>query len=119
MRPNNVFLAAICRNHTRKITHAWIDVDVNGDSLWAKTKVGLFAISNACDASLDSIIFEGDTLQVIDPIQNSASSPHWSISNIINNINVIALSFSCYLFSHVLRSVNGLAHFFPSWAPFL
>ena len=75
MRPNNVFLAAICRNHTGKITHAWIDVDVNGDSLWAEAKASLFAVSSARDASLDSIIFEGDALQVIDLIQNLASSP--------------------------------------------
>jgi hypothetical protein len=118
VRPNNVFLTAICRNHTGKITHAWIDVDVNGDSLWAKAKAGLFAVSSVCDASLDFIIFEGDALQVIDSIQNSAPSPYWSISNIINDINVITLSFSCYSFSHVLRSVNGLVHSFASWAPF-
>ena len=112
MRPNNVFLAAICRNHTGKITHAWIDVDVNGDSLWAEAKASLFVVSSAHDASLDSIIFEGDALQVINLIQNLASSPHWSISHIINNINVTTLSFSCCSFSYVFRSVNGLAHSF-------
>jgi hypothetical protein len=76
-----------------KITHAWIDVDVNGDSFWVKAKASLFAVSSTRDASLDFIIFEGDVLQVIDSIQNSAPSPHWSISNIINDINVITLSF--------------------------
>jgi hypothetical protein len=33
VRPNNVYLADICRNHMGKITHAWIKVEVHGDSL--------------------------------------------------------------------------------------
>jgi hypothetical protein len=57
VRLNNVFLAVICRNHLGKITHAWIHVDVHGDPLWAKAKAGLFAVSCALDAGLDSIIF--------------------------------------------------------------
>jgi hypothetical protein len=77
-----------------KITHAWISVDSHGDSLWAEAKSGLFAVSCALNVGLDSIIFEGDALQVINSLQNSATSPHWSISNIINDINVFASSFS-------------------------
>ena len=33
VRPNNVYLAAICRNHMETITHAWIKVEVHSDSL--------------------------------------------------------------------------------------
>ena len=118
VRPNNIFLAAICRNHLGKITHAWINVEVHGDALWVEAKAGLFAVSSALDAGLDSIIFEGDALQVINSIQNSDSSPHWSISNIINDINVSSLGFSCCSFSHVHRSANVLAHSLAAWAPF-
>ena len=57
MRPNNVFLAAVCRNHLGKITHAWIHVEVHGEALWAEAKAGLFAVSSALAAGLDSIIF--------------------------------------------------------------
>jgi hypothetical protein len=57
VRPNNVYLAAICRNHMGTITHAWIKVEVHGDSLWAEAKASLFAVSCALDAGLDSIIF--------------------------------------------------------------
>ena len=93
VRPNNVYLAAICCNHMRRITHAWVNVDSHGDSLWAEAKAGLFAISCALATGLDSIIFEGDALQFINSLQNSTCSPHWSISNIINDINVFASSF--------------------------
>ena len=93
MRPNNVYLAAICRNQMGKITHAWISVDSHGDSLWAEAKAGVFSVSCAFVAGLDSIIFEGDALQFINSLQNSTCSPHWSISNIINDINVFASSF--------------------------
>uniref|UniRef100_A0A2N9HP69 Uncharacterized protein n=1 Tax=Fagus sylvatica TaxID=28930 RepID=A0A2N9HP69_FAGSY len=57
VRPNNVFLAAVCRNHLGKITHAWNHVEVHGEALWAEAKAGLFAVSSALDAGLDSIIF--------------------------------------------------------------
>jgi hypothetical protein len=110
VRPNNVYLTAICRNHMGRITHAWVNVDFHGDSLWAEAKVGLFAVSCALAADLDSIIFEKDALQVINSLKNSASSPYWSISNIINDINVFTLSFSCIFFSHVFRFTNVLAH---------
>ena len=118
VRPNNVYLADICRNHMGRITHAWVSVDSHGDSLWAEAKASLFSISCAFAAGLDSIIFEGDALQVINSLQNSAPYPHWSISNIINDINVFALFFSCISFSHVLRSANVLAHSLAAWAPF-
>ena len=118
MRPNNVYLAAICRNHIGRITHTWVSVDSHGDSLWAEAKAGLFAISCALATGLDSIIFEGDAFQVINSLQNSASYPHWSISNIINDTNVFALFFSCISFSYVLRSANALAHSLTAWAPF-
>jgi hypothetical protein len=85
---------------TGRITHAWVNIDSHGKPPWAEAKTGLFAISCALAVGLDSIIFEGDALQVINSLQNSASYPHWSISNIINDINVFALSFSCISFSH-------------------
>ena len=118
VRPNNVYLAAICRNHMGRITYAWVNVDSHGGSLWAEAKAVLFAVSCAFVVGLDSIIFERDALQVINSLQNSASSPHWSISNIINDINVFTLSFSCISFSHVLRSANVLAHSLVALAPF-
>ena len=57
MRPNNVYLAAICCNHMGRITHAWVNVDSHDDSLWAEAKAGLFAVSCALATGLDSIIF--------------------------------------------------------------
>uniref|UniRef100_A0A2N9HFJ8 RNase H type-1 domain-containing protein n=1 Tax=Fagus sylvatica TaxID=28930 RepID=A0A2N9HFJ8_FAGSY len=101
-----------------RITHAWVSVDSHGNSLWAEAKAALFAVSSALAIGLDSIIFEGDALQVINSLQNSASYPHWSISNIINDINVLILSFSCISFAHVLRAANALAHSLAAWAPF-
>ena len=65
VRPNNVYLTAICSNHMGTITHAWIKVEVHGDSLWAEAKASLFDVSYALAADLDSIIFEEDAFQVI------------------------------------------------------
>jgi hypothetical protein len=62
--------------------------------------------------------FLGRCSSVIDSIQNSASTLHWSISNIISDINVSSLSFSCCSFSHVLRSANVLAHSLTAWVHF-
>ena len=68
VRPNNVYLAAICRNHMGRITHAWVSVDSHGDSLWAEAKAALFAVSSALATGLDSIIFKGGALQVINSL---------------------------------------------------
>ena len=54
MRPNNVYLTAICRNHMGTITHAWIKVEVHGDSLWAEAKASLFAVSCALDERISA-----------------------------------------------------------------
>jgi hypothetical protein len=37
---------------------------------------------------------------------------------VVHDINVLALSFSCCSFSHVLRFANALAHSLVAWAPF-
>ena len=62
--------------HTGRITQAWVNVDSHGVPLWAEAKAGLFAVSCAFAAGLDSIIFERDALQVINSLQNSASYLH-------------------------------------------
>ena len=51
--------------------------------------MALLAINGALFASMDYIIIEGDSLNVIDPIQNSTIAPHWTISNIIKDINAV------------------------------
>ena len=59
MRSNIVYLTAISRDHPSKITHAWIIVDVQDDSLYLfiyfffEGKAGLLAIISALYTGLD------------------------------------------------------------------
>ena len=58
MRSNIVYLTAISRDHPSKITHAWIIVDVQDDSLFFfsfffESKAGLLAIISALYTGLD------------------------------------------------------------------
>ena len=58
----------------------------------------LFIVYSSLSAGLENLIFKGDSLNVIDSIMNSATIPHWSISTIISDINVVVKSFHFYSF---------------------
>ena len=66
-----------------------LENEIKWDPLCSEAKMALLAINGALFASMDYIIIEGDTLNVIDPIQNSTIAPHWTISNIIKDINAV------------------------------
>ena len=53
MRSNVVYLTAISRGRPSKITHAWINVDVQDDSFFFEAKAGLLTIISALSTGLD------------------------------------------------------------------
>lgn len=46
------------------------------DTIWVEAKAALFAASSTHNLGLKNIIFEGDSLNVIEPILNSSIKPH-------------------------------------------
>jgi hypothetical protein len=62
-------------NHLGNFVHAWTGMKVSGDPLWAEAKATLLVVSSTQCLGLDNIIFEGDALNVIEPIHNSFVSP--------------------------------------------
>jgi len=66
-----------------------LENEIKWDPHCSEAKMALLAINGALFASMDYIIIKGDSLNVIDPIQNSTIAPHWTISNIIKDINAV------------------------------
>ena len=46
------------------------------DPIWVEAKAALLSVSYTHFLGLNNIIFEGDTLNVIEPIRNSSIKPH-------------------------------------------
>ena len=118
IRHSNAFYASVCRDHIGCVTHAWIDKSPPTDPLWAEVKAALHAIKSTLSIGLNHIIFEGDALNIMSPIENSAIAPHWSIAFIISDINLAFLDLNFYVFSHVIRESNYMAHALAYWTPF-
>ena len=46
------------------------------DPIWVEVKAALLSVSSTHFLGLNNIIFEGDALNVIEPIRNSSIKPH-------------------------------------------
>ena len=65
---------------------AWAEQLDPRDSLIGEAKVARCAIKCVAMESYRNIIFEGDALNVIDPLKNVDYVPHWSIKSIYDDI---------------------------------
>ena len=68
----------------------WSQMEI--DPIWVEAKAALLSVSSTHFLGLNNIIFEGDALNVIEPIRNSSIKPHWAISSIIVDITFLLLS---------------------------
>lgn len=83
----------------------------------AEVSVALEAIHEAVKGKWMKIIFEGDCLLALQPLQNWNILPDWCIVSFIDEAkSILCSSFFMWSVSKVLRSCNGLAHNLAQWA---
>ena len=116
MGVERVGLAAVCRDHKAKVLFIWSAVHDLIDPLLAEAKTALLAVNKAFEAGFQSIVLEGDSLLVIQAIQNLPSTQIWTIDSVIFDIQSLLAKFSFWNASHAYRELNIVAHSIARWA---
>uniref|UniRef100_A0A2N9HPK1 Reverse transcriptase domain-containing protein n=1 Tax=Fagus sylvatica TaxID=28930 RepID=A0A2N9HPK1_FAGSY len=116
MGVERVGLAAVCRDHKAKVLFIWSAVHDLIDPLLAEAKAALLAVNKAFEAGFQSIVLEGDSLLVIQAIQNLPSTQIWTIDSVIFDIQSLLAKFSFWNASHAYRELNIVAHSIARWA---
>ena len=114
---NKASLTVVCRDHMANLLFVWIEIITSADPLIAKARAALLATRKLLEVSLPSVLFEGDSLVVIQAIQGISSAQYWAINSFIKYISSLISSFSFCNFTHVYRELNSLAHALAKWAP--
>ncbi|XP_075669938.1 uncharacterized protein LOC142639676 [Castanea sativa] len=106
------FVAVVSRDHKGYLNEAWTKQISLGSSIRGEAEAAWCAIHKAAAKRFHGIIIKGDAWNVIEPLQNSGLSPHWSIIAIVKGILNLAKSFVNVNFSYVHRDGNVFAHRF-------
>ena len=94
-----------------KLLLAWTEQLDPRNSLIGEAKVAWCAIKCVVMEGYRNIILEGDAINVINPLKNVDSVPHWSIKSISDDILYLSKSsVNVFFFSFVNRESNVLAH---------
>ena len=105
-----VGLAAVCKDHRARVLFIWITMHDLTDPLLAEAKAALLAVRKAFEAGSHSIVLEGDSLLVIQAIQNLPLAQLWTIDSVIFDIQSLLANFSFWYASHACRELNTAAH---------
>ena len=109
IKESHVVLAAVCRKEDGSVSHAWMQVTNQGNSIWAEAMARLFAVSNAVKMSFPRVIFEGDAKLVFSPLVDPNCELPWQVSSILADISSLYNSFVDWKFSIVKKDLNSLA----------
>ena len=119
IREGKTFVAVTGRDQEGKFVAAWEEQLCPGSPLSGEANAALWAIQRAANASFKNVVIEGDSWNVIEPLRNQESTPHWSIKSVVEDILYFAKGFDNVNFSFVLREGNEVAHLLARWAAFL
>ena len=111
-----VGLAAVCRDLKARVLFIWSAVHDLIDPLLAEAKAALLAVRKAFEVGFHSIVLEGDSLLVIQAIQNLPSAQIWTIDSVIFDIQSLLAKFSFWNASHACRELNTAAYSIARWA---
>jgi hypothetical protein len=111
-----VGLATVCRDYRARVLFIWTAVYDLIDPLLAKAKATLLAVRKAFEVGFHSIVLEGDSLLVIQAIQNLPNAQIWTIDSVIFDIQSLLAKFSFWYASHTCRELNTAAHSIARWA---
>lgn len=97
----------VCVMGVRRVVASW-------DAATAEAMALLYAVELATRLGYGNIIFEGDSLLVVNALKNQSEggSP---IFHIFNDIQRLCLDFVSFSFSHVKRAGNCVAHLLARW----
>ena len=86
VKENMLVYAMVVRDEEGSILKAWAQEDVAGGPLWAKAKVALFPIICSKQAGFKKLILEGDSLIVVNAINDLKGVHPWVIGPIVEDI---------------------------------
>ncbi|KAB1216446.1 hypothetical protein CJ030_MR4G029052 [Morella rubra] len=114
--PSFTMLAVVCRNFAADTLFVWTKSMPPGPPILGEANAALFAAQEAHLLSKEEVMFEGDSLSVVQAICQEGISSDWSISSIISDICHIWESHPSWSFHHVNRKANIVAHTVAQWA---
>ena len=86
IREGKTFVAIIGRDQEGKFVAAWVGQLCPGSPLSGEANAALLAIQRAADVGFKNVVIEGDSWNVIEPLRNHESAPHWSIKSVVEDI---------------------------------
>ena len=110
-----VGLSVVCRDHRARVLFIWTVVHDLIDPLLAEAKAALLAVRKAFEVGFHSIVLEGESLLVIQAIQNLLSAQIWTIDSVIFDIQSLLAKISFWYASHAYMELNTTAHSIARW----
>jgi hypothetical protein len=105
-----VVYVAVVRDEEGSILKAWAQEDVAGSPFWAEAKVALFAIICSKQAGFKKLILEGDSLTVVNAINDPKGVHPWVIGPIMEDILLHLTFFVGWKALFVKRNLNSVTH---------
>jgi hypothetical protein len=119
VKENKVVYATVVRDEEGSILKAWAQEDVAGSLLWAEAKAALFANICSKQARFKKLILEGDSLTVVNAINDPKGVHPWVIGPIVEDILLHLTFFVSWKALFVKRNLNSVTHNLASWTFFL
>lgn len=110
------FATAICRDSDGHILSVFKKRLPPSGPPVGEARAALLATQEAFFLPMKRITLEGDSLLVIDAINNRANGAPWQISSVIAAIHRLSSSRDLWEFCHVKCEANDLAHQVVQWA---
>jgi hypothetical protein len=107
--------AAVCNNSTGSIIKCSSLISSPYIAIYGETLATLLAANLAISLKLPSFILEGDSLNVILTLQQSAITQDWRLASTISHIHSIIPPTASWKASRVNRRENFCAHHVANW----
>ncbi|KAL0013718.1 hypothetical protein SO802_000787 [Lithocarpus litseifolius] len=119
IREGKTSVAVVGRDQEGNLVAAWAEQRCPGSPLFGEANAALLAIQRAVEAGFKNVVIKGDALNVIEPLKNQLTVPHWSIKTVVEDILYFAKGLDNVNFSFVCRDGNEVAHLLARWAAIL
>lgn len=115
IRTSFSFAAAVCRDEKGHILFVFSKRFPPSSPLVGEARAALMAAQEAFHLPSSRVLLEGDSLFVIEAINNRSNGAIWQIANVVADIHRLASQRELWKFCHVKRGANALAHKIVQW----
>ena len=119
IREGKTSVAIVGRDQEGNVVTTWAEQRCPGSPLSGEANATLLAIQRAADAGFKNVVIKGDARNVIEPLRNQETVPHWSIKSMVEDILYFAKGFDNVNFSFICREGNEAAHLLAGWVALL